>query len=185
MRTPTPIVSAAVLAAALAAALPAAAATVDFRYELSGSPVATGSFSYADGATGVLGYGDLTAFSVSLAGQTYTLADVLPLTNYVHFAYDIAANSFLVDPSLCGTAGCFESSLSAINDDLTFGFFFTGPPNPDLGVATEYTTGLSFDFDTIVLVPAGVSVPEPGSIALMGLGMLGLGALGRRRSAAR
>src|SRR4051812_20689201 len=77
----------AALAASLLMAGAASATTKVFEYDSGGSPVATGSFSYATGATGVLGYGDLTAFSVTVSGQTYSLADVAPLTDYVHFAY--------------------------------------------------------------------------------------------------
>jgi hypothetical protein len=35
--------------------------------------------SYAAGPSGLLGYGDLTAFTLSIGAVTHTLADVLPL----------------------------------------------------------------------------------------------------------
>ena len=59
----------------------ASATTVDFSYDSSGVAVATGSFTYATGLTGVLSYTDLTTFDVDVAGVDYTLADVLPLTD--------------------------------------------------------------------------------------------------------
>src|SRR5215472_12693882 len=108
------------LAAAMLVSTSAMATTKVFDYDLGGTPVATGTFSYATGATGVLGYGDLTAFSVTLFGDTYTLADALGATDYVHFAYDTSANDFVTDPNSCGFSGCgFMSSLSAINSTGT------------------------------------------------------------------
>jgi hypothetical protein len=170
------------LAAALIAGT-AQATTVDFSYDLLGTDVATGSFSFADGSVGTLGYADLTAFSLTVQGVTYSLADVQPLTDYVHFAYDTAANTFVVDPNSCGFAGCgFQSSLSAINSTGSFGFFFTGAP----GAYTEYTTGNSGSFDSINLSPGG-GVPEPAAWAFMMLGVAGMGGAlraTRRRTAA-
>ncbi|WP_298674191.1 PEPxxWA-CTERM sorting domain-containing protein [uncultured Sphingomonas sp.] len=174
------------LAALATFATSADAATKVFTYSSGGTDVATGSFSYANGATGVLGYGDLTAFSVSIAntGNTYTLADIAGLTNYVHFAYDTATNVFVADLNSCGFAGCgYHSSLSALNGNGSFGFFF----NPAPGSGSDYRNGIhSFDFDTLSIKAGGV--PEPASWALM---ILGFGAVGgmlrsaKRRSDAR
>jgi hypothetical protein len=165
------IVGAAV-AAALIAGSAAHATTKVFEYDLAGAPVATGTFSYATGDTGVLDYSDLTAFSVTLFGATYTLADVTPLTDYVHFAYDTSANVFDVDPNSCGFSGCnYSSSLSALNSNGTYGFFFNGAP----GEFEDYAQGTIGTFDTITIGTAGV--PEPAAWALMLIGVGGLGAI--------
>jgi len=156
------------------------AASKTFEYDLGGTPQATGTFSYATGATGVLGYGDLTSFSVTVSGQTYTLTDVAGLTDYIHFAYDTAANSFVVDTNSCGFAGCgFQSSLSAINSSGTFGFFFTGAP----GAFQEYQTQIGGSFDSIKISDAG-SVPELTSWAMMlgGFGAIGSAMRSRRKA---
>jgi hypothetical protein len=172
------IVVAAAVAAMAAASTPASAlTTVSFAYELGATPVATGSFSYADGLSGVLGYGDLNSFSVTANGVTYDLADVLTLTDYVHFAYDTAAGAFVTNFNTCGYAGCgYESSLSAINGNGNFGFFFSGAP----GLFTEYSTYTSGEFDTITF--SGGAIPEPASWAMMIAGFGLVGAAMRRRA---
>jgi len=165
------------------AALVAASANATdkvFEYDLGASAVATGAFSYATGTTGILGYGDLNAFSVTVAGVTYDLTDVAGLTDYIHFAYDTSANTFVTDPNSCGFAGCgYSSSLSAINSSGTFGFFFTSAP----GAFLEYQTNTLGSFDTIKISDTS-AVPEPASWALMigGLGAVG-GAMRSRRKA--
>ena len=157
-------------------ALSAHATTEVFDYSELGSDVATGSFSYATGDTGVLGYADLSAFSVTVAGVTYDLADVNTLTDYVYFGYDTAGNDFVTNPNTCGFSGCgFQSSLSAINSSGTFGFFFNGAP----GAYEEYSTGTVGSFDTITI--SGGTVPEPATWALMLVGFGGLGATMRSR----
>jgi hypothetical protein len=178
------LLGAAALATIALTSVPASALVdVTFTYLSGGSPVATGEFTYADGLTGVLGYGDLTSFSVTAAGVTYTLADVLPLTDYVHFGYDTAAVDFTIDSNSCGFAGCgFISSLSAIDSAGDFGFFFTPVP----GVYNEYSTDtlVATDDLTFVSVESNGTVPEPASWALMvaGFGLVGAGL--RRRTLA-
>jgi hypothetical protein len=164
----------------LAAATTADAATKVFTYSDNGTPVATGSFSYADGDTGVLDFGDLTAFSVTVAGQTYTLANVATLTDYLHFGYDTASNSFVAS-QVCGWDGCgFSSTLSAINSVGSYGFFFeTGT-----GLYQDYTTGIGGSFDTIAIGNAS-GAPEPAAWGLMilGFGAVGAALRGRRNLA--
>jgi len=169
----------AAFAASMLIAGAASATTKVFEYDLGGSAIATGSFSYVTGSTGVLGYGDLTGFSVTVGGNTYSLADVLPLTDYVHFAYDTAANVFNVDPNSCGFAGCgFQSSLSAINSSGSFGFFFNGAP----GAYQEYASGQGGTFDTIKIGAGGVPEPATWALMLSGFGLIGA-TLRRRREA--
>jgi hypothetical protein len=164
------------LSALTLAVTAANATTKSFEYLASGSPVATGSFSYTTGDTGVLGYGDLTAFSVTISGDTYDLAEVLPLTDYVWFAYDTASNSFVTNTNTCGFSGCgFASSLSAINSSGTYGFFF----NPAPGSYMDYQTGVTGSFDSIVI---SNSVPEPSTWAMMLVGFAGLGFASYRTS---
>ena len=165
------------MACATLAATAASATTKLVLFEDGSTPVATGSFSYADGATGVLGYTDLTAFSITLVGKTYSLADVLALTDYIHFAYDTSANTFDVDPNSCGFDGCgYASELSAINSNGTFGFFFddvsSGAPE-----YAEYQTGTFAPYTAFSIFAA----PEPASWALMIVGIGGLGAVARSR----
>ena len=158
------------VASAALVALSAHATTKVFTYSDAGSTVATGSFSYASGDTGVLGYGDLTAFSVTAAGVTYDLADVDTLTDYVYFGYDTAGNDFVTASDSCGFDGCgFYPSLSAINSSGTYGFFFTAVP----GEYEEYSTGTIGSIDTITISNGGV--PEPATWALMLVGLGGLG----------
>ncbi|MFQ3596626.1 MAG: PEPxxWA-CTERM sorting domain-containing protein [Sphingomonadaceae bacterium] len=163
-------------AAMLAAATAADATIITFSYNLSGVPQATGSFTVAPGASGLLTYADLTAFEVSLFGFTYTLADVLPLTDYVWFGYDTNLGTFVTSGDLCGFAGCgFFASLSAISSTADFGFFFTPLPAGQFG---NYGPFLLGSFDEVTF---GV-IPEPGTWALMiaGFGLVGLAARRRR-----
>jgi len=165
------------LCSAALASTAANATTKAFEYDLGATAVATGSFTYTTGMTGVLGYGDLSAFSVTVSGKTYDLSDVAGLTDYIHFAYNTASNTFDVDPSSCGFAGCgFQSSLSAINSSGSFGFFFNGAP----GGYLEYQTGMGGSFGTIKISAA----PEPASWALMlgGFGAIGSAMRARRKN---
>ena len=103
----------------------AKATTVDFVASEAATVEASGSFSYDTGKTGVLGYGDLSDFTISIVytGDTYTLAQVLTLTNYAQFAYDTSTNTLQANPNACGTAGCgFQEILGAINSGFSFGF---------------------------------------------------------------
>jgi len=173
------LLAAAAAAASLIAVGAAHATTVDFAYDEGGSPMATGSFTYATGDTGVLDYADLSAFSVTVAGQTYSLANVDTLTDYVWFAYDTATNSFDSTLNGCGFAGCnFQESLGAINSAGTYGFFFNPAPS---GSYHEYVSSTIGNFDSVVLTVQ--AVPEPATWAMLLLGFFGLGAAirGRRR----
>jgi hypothetical protein len=170
--------AAAALAAGVFANAAANATTIDFSYNASGVPVATGSFTYPTGLTGVLGYGDLTAFSVTLAGETYTLADALSLTQYVYFAYDTAAHDFVTNTDACGSAGCgYGESLGAINDTYSFGYFFNGVP----GGYLEYQTYNGNSFDSLTF-SSGTPEPATWMMMLLGAGLVG-GAVRRRSKA--
>jgi hypothetical protein len=144
----------AVAAAALAAAGAASATTKDFDFDLNGSVVASGSFTYTTGATGVLGYDDLSAFSVSLFGYNYSLADVEGMSDYIHFGYDTAGNDF-VTATVCGFFGCQNSVMSAVKGFEEGGFFFT-----PIGFADHHKFDIGA-YDTINIVDEGASPAAP------------------------
>ena len=158
----------------------AQATTVDFAYLSGASTVASGSFRYDDAATGVLNYADLTAFTITVAATTYTLADVLTYTDYVHFGYDTSANTFVTSGNLTGFAGPgYFSSLSAISSGGTAGFYFTALPS---GFFQEYTTSSNASFDSATFT-ASNGIPEPASWAMLIAGFGLVGAAMRRRAA--
>ena len=157
----------------LLSAATAQAATVNFDYLASNVSVAQGAFSYADGATGTLGYGDLSAFSVSIGANTYTLTDIAGFNDYRWFGYDTAGNSFVTGTGLSGFAGGgFSASLAALNSTGTSGFFFQPAP----GVFADYENFQTIAFDTIQLTPQANRVPEPASLLLTALALVGLAA---------
>ena len=173
---------------ALAFATSASATTVLFDFSAGFEDAASGYFSYPTGDTGdngVIGLGDLTDFSLTIFGETYDLADLIGMTNYVHFGYDIADNSFTL-----GRFEGYQSYLSGLNRTGTFGFFFSQD-----GGFEEYQNHSGGGFSTLALDPevdvegggGGVlsAVPEPNAWLLTIVGMLGLGAALRASRAMR
>ena len=166
------------------ASAPASATTINILATNGVTTVASGSFSYATGTTGVLGYSNLTSFSLTISGVTYSLANVLPLTDYSQFQYDTSTNQLLTNSNACGFAGCgFVEILGAIKSDGSYGFFFNPPP----GFYQQYNSPFAAGtYTNLTLSPAG-GVPEPASWAmmLMGFGLVGFGLRNRRKQAAR
>jgi hypothetical protein len=164
------------------------AATITNNFVFTGEAnnvVASGSFSFDSSLTGTIGYSNLSAFSITLVGQSYDLAFVNalnpapPVSDYVYFGYDISANTF-VPASVPGSVGNLTSILAGT--DLYVGFFFSpllgqGDDNAD-GAYTEYRTETD---GFAVAFTISSAIPEPSTWIMMILGFLGLAGLAYRR----
>jgi hypothetical protein len=146
---------------------PAHATTIDFSFLNGSTEIAAGSFTYADGATGVLSYSDLSAFSIHFdaLNVSYGLAFAESANGgFNYFAYDTSAGNF-VGAQING----FHELLGAINDvaGVDTGYFFNPPP-PDFGNYVEYSTVTPGSFTSVTY--SLVSVPGP----IVGAGLPGL-----------
>ncbi len=195
MKTSLTSLAAGILIAAATIAAPAQAATFTFDFGLNGNSRANGVFEYDDARTGVIGFEDLTSFSLTTVGgpillddgttqtfgsNTYSLTDVLGLSNR-YFGFDTATR-MIAAAEFPGFA--FPLVFAAYDDVGSTGFlidFF----NDDTGAGsiTDFTAGYMDGYNTVSLT---ASVPEPASWALMlaGFAMVG-GATRYRRRATR
>jgi len=139
------------------------------------------AFHRVDG--GLFSIGTLDASFIGL-GETYpALAGLLYITGFD--ATGIVAEIFL------NLAGPTNGNFSFASYDLTG--FGGGALFTDVRIASyacdangdcnRETNQANFAIDNIVTIDAAGDVPEPGTFALMGLGLLGLGAFSRRRAA--
>ncbi|HEY1600546.1 MAG TPA: hypothetical protein VGG64_13145 [Pirellulales bacterium] len=188
-----------ILAIALASlfwTLPAAASTTtdDFTFSDGSTVIATGFFSYDSSLSGTLNYADLSAFSITIAGQTYNLAFAnggVPGSDYDSFSYNTVTNAF--DPTIVnGAEGTFETILAAtqINGSLTSGFFFDPLPSQSDPLGNGYNDGLysayatgpaDATFTSFAITPT----PLPSGWIMMLSALAGLGFLGCRRQKLR
>ena len=143
--------------------------------------VATGSFSYAAGKTGVLGYGDLTSFffSIPSLSRSFTLADVLsysPATSTTWFAYDSGFQSFAA-----GSVAGHNTLIYAAPNSKSTGFdayaLTAAQTSGQAGVNNSIFSSTYVSWNSVTIS----AVPEPESYALMTAGLLALTLLGRRR----
>jgi hypothetical protein len=130
--------------AALSASVTKASSTIgaDFKFFNNSDVVASGSFSYDSSKSGLLAFSDLTTFSISGAGNSYSFADVTgpgaTLTYYNYFGYDTISNSF-VPAVVDGPQGQLEFIFSAVFQTIT-----------DNGNGTSTVSTLSgFQFDPL------------------------------------
>ncbi|RBP16191.1 putative secreted protein with PEP-CTERM sorting signal [Roseiarcus fermentans] len=183
----TIMVTAAALLAVSGAAANAATVRETFTFDDASNTVASGWFTYDSSKSGVLGYGDLEGFSLSVLGSTYDLSFVQGLTDpsdYVYFGYDTASMTF-VPASISGYAGAYSGILAGLGYSPNTGFFF----DPLVGEADPAGTGADGVFGNYVnatqanATALSVSVvPELSTWAMMGAGFAALAFVGYRRS---
>jgi len=119
--------------------------TADFKFFDVSDVVASGSFSYDSSKSGLLAFGDLTAFSISGAGSGagnfYSLADMAkPDTLYSYFGYNTISNSF-VPTVIDGPQGPLVAIFLAL--------FGTVVPNNDPANTNTVTINAGFQFDPL------------------------------------
>jgi hypothetical protein len=170
--------------------------------------VSSGSFSYDSSKSGLLTFGDLLAFSISGAGNSYNLSYVnglsqltAPQSSYLYFGYNTSLNSFV--PALVdGPQGQLDFIFAAILEN-------SSPPNPNGSTTVTTQSGFAFDPLPTQTDPNGgndglfafynprncgncqvagdfpsftsFSVPEPSTWAMMLLGFAGVGFMAYRR----
>jgi hypothetical protein len=102
-------------------------------------------------------------------------------------AIDLAANNGDLDYTITGLLGGATVWTQVGSLAAGTGTFVTLASLSGAAVDTltfDYTTrGTSWNFDNIGVTAASATVPEPGSVALVSLALLGLAALRRRRDA--
>ena len=150
-------------------------ATTDVTYSASlGSPVVTGDFLTTTSPNGLAS----TSAGYFLPGETAT------------FFFNSSTTAFAIDINTYATsAGAYTASLDTgdiVNSIYeTFPNFSTGEfigfvsTTPFTSVTIASTTGLSYTLDTLVYgdaaaVTGPTTVPEPGSLAMYGIGLLAL-----------
>lgn len=156
----------------------------------SSTVIASGSFSYASSATGIIGYSQLSSFSISVFGQSYDLSFVQGLlgdpNNYVYFGYDVASHEF-VPAAVTGYDIPFSGILAA---STGYKGFFISPLHDQADPAGTVSDGQvsaydPFTSDFAVKLSQVSSIPEPSTWAMFLVGFLGLGWMTyRRRQAA-
>jgi len=183
-----------VLLAAATITSPAQAATFAFNFDLNGASRVKGVFDYDDKKTGILGFEDLTSFSLTTVGgaitlengttttfptHTYSLTDILNLSNR-YFGFDADTLTLAVQ--------AFEGFASplvfaAYDDAGTTGFLIDYFNNgSSRGSITDYQAGYVEGYSGVSVA----AVPEPASWALMLTGFAMVGGVARyRRRATR
>ena len=139
-------------------------------------------FSKADG--GLFSLGTLDASFIGL-GEAY------PATAGLLYVTAFNAAGVIVDEIYLALTGPLNNNFSFASFDLTAlggGTLFTDVRIAsyacnNAGDCDRSTNQANFAVDNIVTFDAVGDVPEPGTFALMGLGLLGLGAFSRRRAA--
>lgn len=166
--------------------------TDSFFFKNGSDVVANGSFSYDSSKTGVIGYADLSSFSISLPNpptQTYNLAfinSLNPTNDFVYFGYDITNNQFV--PGYASTLN-WGTTLAGVaragSNASPPGFFFDAlPSQADVGnndgkfIGYDPSTGtnpyLQYTSIEISQLSAVATTPLPASLSLF---LAGLGAM--------
>lgn len=127
--------------------------------------------------------GTTTAFDVDLSGATAAFGfygvDIGDFGDQLEISLNDAANTTFLVPNTAGAGGSTDGSV------LFFGFIGTTAADTFTQVTIASTVGgevFAFDDFTIGSLEQVTLVPEPGALAIFGLGLLGLGYARRRRS---